>query len=63
MGVLLPPGPLQINEYVVVAPTAPVVRVPLVPSAPLQPPEAVHATALLDFQVNVDDPPGAITDG
>jgi hypothetical protein len=62
-GALLPPGPLQINVYVVVALTAPVPLVPPVASAPLQPPEAVQATALLAFQVNVDDPPGAITDG
>jgi hypothetical protein len=62
-GALPPPGPLQVNVYVVVVLTAPVLLLPPVASAPLQPPEAVQATALLAFQVNVDDPPGAITDG
>jgi hypothetical protein len=63
-GVLLPPAPLQVNEYVVVvALTAPVFLVPLVPSALLQPPDAAHEVALLELQVNVDEPPGAITEG
>ena len=62
-GALLPPVPLQINEYVVVALTAPVVRVPLLPSVPLQPPDAAHEAALFELQVNVDEPPGAITEG
>jgi hypothetical protein len=63
-GVLLPPAPLQVNEYVVVvALTAPVFLVPLVPYAPVQPPDAAHEVALLELQVNVDEPPGAITEG
>jgi hypothetical protein len=63
-GVLLPPAPLQVNEYVVVvALTAPVFLVPLVPNAPVQPPDAAHEVALLELQVNVDEPPGAITEG
>jgi hypothetical protein len=61
--VLLPPGPLQIKVYVVVALTAPVFLVPLTPSTPLQPPEAAQAAALLEPQANVDAPPGAITEG
>ena len=64
-GMLLPPAPLQVNEYiVVVALIAPVFLVPLVPSVPLQPPpDAAHEVALLELQVNVDEPPGAITEG
>jgi hypothetical protein len=64
-GMLLPPAPLQVNEYiVVVALIAPVLLVPLVPSVPLQPPpDAAHEVALLELQVNVDEPPGAITEG
>jgi hypothetical protein len=60
---LLPPGPLQINVYEVVAPTAPVVCEPLTPSEPVQPPEAVHDVAWVELHVNVELPPGAITEG
>jgi hypothetical protein len=52
-----PPGPLQLSLYVVVLPIAPVDVVPLVALPPLQPPEAVHLSALLDDHVNIDDPP------
>jgi hypothetical protein len=62
-GTPVPPGPLQVSEYVVVAPTVPVVRVPPVPSVPLQPPDAAHALALLELQLSVEVPPGAITEG
>jgi hypothetical protein len=38
--------------------------VPLVPSGPpLQPPAAAHEAALLELQVKVEVPPGAITEG
>jgi hypothetical protein len=37
--------------------------VPPVPSAPVQPPDAAHEVALLELQVNVDEPPGAMTEG
>ena len=60
---LSPPGPLHVSEYVVVAPTVPVVRVPPAPSAPLQPPDAAHALALLELQPSVAEPPGATTEG
>jgi hypothetical protein len=62
-GILLPPGPLQVSEYAVVAPTAPVLRVPPVPSVPLQAPDAAHELALAELHVNVEEPPGAITVG
>src|ERR1700675_1060360 len=38
---LVPPAPLQLNEYAVVVVSAPVLCVPLAAFAPLQPPEAV----------------------
>jgi hypothetical protein len=60
---LVPPGPLQLNEYVVLALTAPVDCVPLSGNAPLQPSDAKHAAALLEPQVSMDVSPGAITDG
>jgi hypothetical protein len=55
--VLAPPAPLQTNEYDVVAVSAPVLWVPLVALAPLQPPEAVHEVALVELHVSVDAPP------
>jgi hypothetical protein len=60
---LAPPAPLQVKEYDVVVVSAPVLRVPLIGSAPVQPAEAVHEMALLEFQVSVDVPPGAMTEG
>jgi len=48
---------------VVVAPAAPVLCEPPAPSTPLQPPEAVHEAALVELQVSVALPPGAITKG
>jgi hypothetical protein len=60
---LVPPGPLQVNEYLVVAPTAPVFWVPLAASDPLQPADAVQEPAWVELQVKVEEPPGAITDG
>jgi hypothetical protein len=54
---LVPPGPAQIKEYEFVAVSAPVLCVPLVALAPLQPPEAVHEVALVEFHVSVEAPP------
>jgi hypothetical protein len=62
-GALAPPGPEQISEYVVLAVTAPVLFVPLVAKAPVQPPDAVHEVALVEPQVSVDVPPAATTVG
>ncbi|HWX30516.1 MAG TPA: hypothetical protein VNZ53_24120 [Steroidobacteraceae bacterium] len=59
MTLLVPPAPLQVSEYDVVAVMAPVLRLPLVGNAPLQPPEAVHAVALVELQVSVEAPPEA----
>jgi hypothetical protein len=55
--VLAPPAPLQINENDVVAVRAPVLCVPLAVFVPVQPPEAVHAVALVELQVRFDEAP------
>jgi hypothetical protein len=47
----------------VVLVSAPVDQVPLVATAPLQPPEAVHAVAFSDFQLRLDEPPLATVVG
>jgi hypothetical protein len=48
-----PPAPVHVSTYLVVALSAAVLLAPLGPIDPLQPPEAVHAVSLLDFQVNI----------
>jgi hypothetical protein len=58
-----PPSPVQASSYSVVLLSAPVDQVPLVATGPLQPPEAVHAVALLELQVSVDIPPLATVAG
>ena len=50
---LVPAAPVQVREYVVSAVNAPVLRVPLVATAPVQPPEALQDVALVELQVNV----------
>jgi hypothetical protein len=60
---LAPPAPLQLKEYDVVAVRAPVLCVPLVALAPLQPPEAVQDVALVELHVSVEVPPLAMTEG
>jgi hypothetical protein len=52
-----PPAPVQVNVKFVSAPSAAVAAVPLVASEPLQPPEAVHAVALVELQVRVEAAP------
>ena len=61
--VLLPPGPVQTNEYVVFAVRAPVLWVPLAANAPLHPPDAVQAVAFVELHVNVEADPLAILVG
>lgn len=58
-----PPLPVQVNSYSVVPESAPVDQVPLVATAPCQPPEAVQTVALAEFQLKVDVPPLAIVVG
>jgi hypothetical protein len=60
---LVPPLPVQVSEYDVVAASAPVPRVPPVASVPLQPPEAAQDVALLELQVSVEEPPLGTTVG
>lgn len=60
---LLPPAPVQLNVYEVVALTALVTCVPLLGKVPLHPSPAVHEAALVESQVKVDVLPGATTDG
>lgn len=59
---LLPPGPVHISEYVLVA-VGDTVWLPLVDLLPLQAPEAVQEVALVEFQVNVLVCPEDIFDG
>ena len=47
----VPPSPVHVSVKSVVAAKSPVVSEPLVARAPLQPPLAVHAVALLDDQI------------
>jgi len=56
----VPEGPVQAISYSVVFVNAPVDQLPLVASAPLQPPDAVHSRALLLFQLSVALLPAAI---
>jgi hypothetical protein len=61
---LVPPAPVQVNEYDVVAVSAPVDTLPLGAFAPAKvPPTPVQAVALVELQVSVDVPPLAIADG
>ena len=46
-----PPGPVHVSSKSVVLVSAAVDQVPLSATAPLQPPEAIHAVALLELQV------------
>src|ERR1700722_18883789 len=63
---LVPPAPLQLKEYEVVAVREPVLCMPLVALLPLQPapaPEAVQDVALVELQVSMEVPPLAMTEG
>jgi hypothetical protein len=53
----VPPAPLQLSVYVVVAVSAPVDWVPLAACEPLQPPLALQLLALLALQARVDAAP------
>jgi hypothetical protein len=52
-----PPLPVQVRVNCVVLRRATVVCEPLVPSAPVHPPEAAQLVALLAFQLRTADPP------
>jgi hypothetical protein len=49
----VPPAPLHVSTYFVVAVNAAVLFEPLVASGPLQPPDAVQAVSWLEDQVNI----------
>lgn len=53
----MPPAPEQVSTKVVFAVSAPVDCVPVSALVPVQPPEAVHAVALLDDQDRVEEAP------
>jgi hypothetical protein len=55
--VLVPPVPEQVSEYVVSVAKAPVLWLPPVAKAPVQPPEALQDVALVELQLSVADPP------
>jgi hypothetical protein len=57
-GLLMPPGPLQVSEYVELDERAAVARVPLVGSAPLQAPVAAQEVAFVEDHVSIDVAPG-----
>jgi hypothetical protein len=59
---VVPPGPVQAREYVVVA-VGETSSVPLIACAPVQPPEAVQVVALVLDQVSVELPPVVIDVG
>jgi hypothetical protein len=48
---------VQASAKLVVAVSAPVLSLPLVPFVPLQPPEAVQLVALVELHVSVEVPP------
>ncbi len=52
-----PPAPVQVSVNFVVVVRVWVAFEPLVASAPLQPPDALHEAALVDDQLNVDAVP------
>jgi hypothetical protein len=54
---------VQVSSNSLVLVSAPVDHVPLVATAPLQPPDALHAVAFAAVQVNVDIPPPATVVG
>jgi hypothetical protein len=62
-GELPPPGPVQVSEYEVAVFNAAVFWVPLMPTEPLHPPDAVHAVALLEVHVNAAVLPAATAVG
>jgi hypothetical protein len=62
-GALVPPGPLHVSVYTVVAPTVAVACEPLLASVPVQPPLAWQAVASLELQVSVEVPPVATAVG
>lgn len=63
VGVLAPPSPEQVSEYVVFTVSAVVVSVPLTAFAPLHAPDAAHEVAFVELQVSTEVPPLATDAG
>lgn len=61
--VAAPPVPVHVSSNSVVLDSAPVDQVPLVATAPFQPPEAMQEAAFCDCQFRLDTPPLATVDG
>jgi hypothetical protein len=57
VAVLVPPAPVQVSEYVVSVVKAPVLWLPPVANAPVQPPEALQDVAFVELQVSIAAPP------
>ena len=55
--VLVPPVPVQVSEYVVSVVKAPVLWLPPVANAPVQPPEALQDVVFVELQVSIAAPP------
>src|SRR5277367_3486281 len=53
---LVPPAPLQVRKYDVVAASVPVPWLPLMALVPLQPPDAAQEVALVELHVSVEAP-------
>jgi hypothetical protein len=56
---LVPPGPVQVSEYVVPVMIGAVLWAPLADKVPLQPPAAAHEVAFVEVQVRTAVPPDA----
>jgi hypothetical protein len=62
-GALVPPKPVHSSVYAAGIVNAPVLMLPLVGWAPLQPPLAVHEVAFVELHVNIEALPLAIDPG
>ena len=58
-----PPGPTQVRVKLVVPESAATISLPLVVRAPLQPPDALQVSALLEDQLSDVDSPAATSAG
>lgn len=57
--VLVPPAPEQVREKFAPDDSGPVLWLPFTDLLPLQPPDAVQATAFVELQLRSAEPPGA----
>jgi hypothetical protein len=59
---LVPPAPVQVNEYLVASVNGPVLWLPLGALGPAQPSEAMQDEAPVELHISVEEPP-VVTDG